>query len=356
MALWEKTPRRSVSQRAFLLRVMNSKSQSITDALSITRGVQAVPMRGCLYGPSGVGKSTFAKEAPNPLFLDFEKGSHHLEVDRIEPCDWDHVQTILKSLRNDKHEYQTLIIDTADWAEKLLSAWVCQKHNKDSIEDFGYGKGWTILGEYFSEFLSMLDGLRTRGMHVLFVAHSQIRKFEQPDQSGSYDRYELKLSKQCAPLLKEWCDMLLFCSYETKVVELDGKKKAVGGRERVLYTCHTAAWDAKNRHGFSEKLPFAFSSIASAFKKAAAKTEKAQSPAPVAPKADTGSILTQQLENIQTLWKQLSYGQNEMTKLFQWLEAESLEGAENWSDLNQEQASRAIGFLSKKASGKGGVM
>lgn len=315
--------------------------------LRIERGVQTVPVRGCLYGPSGVGKTTFANQCPKPLILDFERGSHHLAADRIEPQDWDHVSAILKALKNEDTGYQTLVIDTADWAEKLLATWVCQKHRKDSIEDFGYGKGYTILGEYFSQFLASLDELRSsKSMHVFFIAHSQIRKFEQPDQSGSYDRYELKLSKQCAPLLKEWCDMLLFAAYETKVVELDGKKKAVGGRERVMYSSHTAAWDAKNRHGFVEKLPFAFASIAGAFQGQATVSAK-----PVAPAKSSPAATEQQLKNIQTLWQQLGYGQTQMAKLFQWLGADALDGAESWQDLSQEQAARAIGFLAKKVEG-----
>lgn len=335
---------------------MNSKDRPLTDALGIKSGVLDVPNRACVYGSSGVGKSTLASHSSKPLFLDFEKGSQLLNVDRIEPKDWDHVQQILNSLARDSHDYQTLVIDTADWAEKLLISWVCQKHNKDSIEDFGYGKGWTILGEYFSEFLAKLDTLRDCGMNILFVAHSHIRKFEQPDQTGSYDRYELKLSKQCSPLLKEWCDMLLFATYETKVVELDGKKKAVGGRERVLYTNHTAAWDAKNRHGLKDKLPFDFESIAASFKAGKPSKTKAAPTKVQAPSSqpDPAGVQPQQLENIQRLWTRLGYGQSEMTKLFKWLEAEALEGVENWSDLTQEQAARAIGFLSKKASEQGG--
>lgn len=317
--------------------------------LGVERGVQTVPVRGCLYGPSGVGKTTFANQCPNSLILDFERGSHHLVADRIELRDWEHVIITLNTLKTEKHGYRTLVIDTADWAEKLLAAWVCQKHHKDSIEDFGYGKGYTILGEYFSQFLEQLDGLRAKGMHVFFVAHSQIRKFEQPEAAGAYDRYELKLSKQCAPLLKEWCDMLLFASYETKVVELDGKKKAVGGRERVLYTSHTVVWDAKNRHGFAEKLPFAFASIARAFGAAVQKEEKRQdSDEQLKPSSE--GVTDIQLENIQTLWKKLGYGDEQMGKLFRWLGAVAIAGEECWRDLTQEQAARAIGFLSKKAS------
>lgn len=68
-----------------------------------------------------------------------------------------------------------------------------------------------------------------------------------------------------APLLREWCDMLLFANYKT-VVEKAGsapnaKNKASGGR-RVLYTSHHPCWDAKNRFGLPEELPFEYASIA----------------------------------------------------------------------------------------------
>jgi hypothetical protein len=307
--------------------------------LRIQSGVQVVPVRGCIYGPSGVGKTTLASAAPASLFLDFEKGSHHLPVDRIEPANWAQVIATVRALRDEPHSYQTLVIDTADWAEKLLGADICRKHQKESIEDFGYGKGYTIVAEAFSGFLGQLDELRAHGMHILFVAHSQIRKFEQPDQTGSFDRYELKLGKQIAPLLKEWCDMLLFCSYETKVVELDGKKKGIGGRERLLYSCHTAAWDAKNRHGFPERLPFGFASIASAF---SAKTPRAEPPQPTVPP----------MERLQELWKQLGYGQEEMTKLFAWLEADAIPGEESWKNLTSEQMAKAITLLARKLGEK----
>ena len=224
---------------------------------------------------------------------------------------------------------------------------------RDGIEDFGYGKGYTYLAEEFSRFLQSLEGLRESGMHLVMVAHSTIRKFEQPDAAGAYDRYELKLSKQCAPLLKEWCDLLLFVNYFTKVTEKDGKQKAVGGKERRIYTSHCAAFDAKNRHDLEDVLPMAFESLAHVIPATTEKPGKAKSaktpPAEPALPAEPGKPVTeQQLKNIATLWKQLGYGQAEMTKLFQWLEAEALDGAETWQDLNQEQAARAIAFLCKK--------
>ena len=69
------------------------------------------------------------------------------------------------------------------------------------------------------------------------------------------------------PLLKEWSDILLFANYKVYVVNVDnqgaakGKNKAQGGK-RVMYTSHTPWWDAKNRHGLADELPFEYLAIA----------------------------------------------------------------------------------------------
>ena len=235
--------------------------------LQILTGRIARPQKAVIFGPEGIGKSTLAAQFPAPVFLDTEGGTHHLDVARLPaPKTWDDVTKAVAALAAEAHDFKTLVIDTADWLEKLLVDHVCKQANKLSIEDFGYGKGYVVLAEEFTKFLASLEPLLRRGMHVLLLAHTRIVKFEQPDAAGAYDRYELKLSKQVGPLVKEWCDVLLFGNYFTKVAESDsGRLRGVGGRERKLYTTHTAAWDAKNRHGFNEMLNFEFAAIASAF-------------------------------------------------------------------------------------------
>jgi hypothetical protein len=236
-------------------------------ASTIHRGPLARAQKTVIYGPEGIGKTTLAAQFPSPVFLDTEGGTHHLDVARFPaPKTWDDVTKTITLLASEPHEFKTLVIDTADWLEKLLIEDVCRRANKTSIEDFGYGKGYVVLAEEVTKFLASLNALLTRGMHIVLLAHCRIAKFEQPDAAGAYDRYELKLTKQVAPLVKEWCDMLLFGNYFTKVAENDsGRKRGVGGRERKLYTTHTAAWDAKNRHGFDENLPFAFDAVARVF-------------------------------------------------------------------------------------------
>lgn len=323
-----------------------------TTGLPLIRGKVSKPQRVVIYGPEGIGKSTLSAAFPEPVFLDTEGGTIHLNVTRFpKPETWEDVQSFISQLSQTKHDFKTLVVDTVDWLERLLVEHICRKSHKDGIEDFGYGKGYTYLAEEFTRFLQSLEALRESGMNLVMVAHSTIRKFEQPDAAGAYDRYELKLSKQCAPLLKEWCDLLLFVNYFTKVTEKDGKQKAVGGKERRIYTSHCAAFDAKNRHELDDVLPMAFESIAHVIPATVSKTEKVQpAKTPPAKPADSGKPVTaQQIENIQSLWKRLNYGPEQMTKLFAWLDAEALEGAEHWNDLTMDQAARAIGFLSKKA-------
>ena len=160
---------------------------------------------------------------------------------------------------------QTLVIDTADWAEMLCIVQICDKNHKGSIEEFGYGEGYTYVQEEFWAPPNLLEEVVKTGVNVVLTAHAKIRKFEQPDELGAYDRWEMKLTKQTAPMVKEWADMVLFCNYKTFAVNVDygqkkGKNKAQGGK-RVMYTTHHSCWDAKNRYGLADEVPFEYDSI-----------------------------------------------------------------------------------------------
>lgn len=233
---------------------------------SVTTGVQAAPVKTVLYGPEGIGKSTFASHFPDPVFIDTEGGTKRLNVARLpQPTSWAMLLDEVAEVRKGSVPCGTLVIDTADWAERLCIQAVCARAKVNGIEDFGYGKGYTYVKEEFAKLLDALEEVLNAGHNVVVLAHAAITKFEQPDAAGSYDRWTMKTTKQTEPILREWCDMLLFANYKT-VVEKAGsspnaKNKASGGR-RVMYTTHHPCWDAKNRFGLPEEVPFEYASIA----------------------------------------------------------------------------------------------
>ena len=179
--------------------------------LNISGGVIARPQKVVIYGAEGVGKTTLAAAFPEPLFIDTEGGTSHLNVRRIDkPQSWEELLADIDEVADTRGLCKTLVVDTADWAEQLAINHLLKTYKKAGIEDFGYGKGYVYLAEEFSRMLYALDGCIEAGIHVVITAHAKMRKFEQPDEMGAYDRWEMKLSKNSAPLIKEWADLLLF--------------------------------------------------------------------------------------------------------------------------------------------------
>ena len=249
--------------------------------MKITKGKQARAQRVVIYGVESVGKSTFAAQFPKPLFLDIEQGTSHLDVDRCDINSWKQLTDSLSEAK--ATDYQTIVIDSADWAERLCVEDLLATSKKTSIEDFGFGKGWVMVAERMSRMLASIDTLIDAGKNVVLIAHSKIVRFEAPDALAAYDRYELKLSKQSSPLLKEFADELWFLRFKTKVSTTDtGRGKGIGGKERILLTTHSAAYDAKTRSGLAEELPLEWASVSHLFPIAKASPAPAKALPPVA--------------------------------------------------------------------------
>ncbi len=233
--------------------------------LNIMSGRIAKPQKVVIYGPEGIGKTTLAAQFPDPVFIDTEGSTYHMDVKRTpKPQSWQELLSQVDQISRSPGICKTLVLDTADWAEMICAKSVVDRYQKKSIEDFGYGKGYTYLQEEFGKLLNGLTEVINAGMNVVTTAHAKMRKFEQPDEMGAYDRWEMKLSKQVAPMVKEWADMVLFANYKTYVVATDdkGKKHKAQGGSRVIYTSHHPCWDAKNRHGLPNEIPMDYSAIA----------------------------------------------------------------------------------------------
>lgn len=228
---------------------------------AVTRGKQKEPVTVLLYGVEGVGKSTFGADAPMSIFIDGEKSTSELNVARFPtPENWIDVREAVHTLIADKHDYQTLVVDTLDWIEPLIWDHICKRDNQSSIEAYGYGKGYAAALDEWRIFLADLEKLRAaKRMNIVLLAHAWIRPFKNPE-GDDYDRYEMKLNSKAGGLLKEWPSSVLFANFET-VAAKDPKTKRVRGvttGARWIYTTRCGAYDAKNRYSLPERLPLSW--------------------------------------------------------------------------------------------------
>ncbi len=228
----------------------------------VKRGVVSKPLRGLVYGVEGVGKTTFAAGAPNPIFLGNEDGLGRLGCARFDTVrKWQDVKSNVRLLLNEEHEYQTLVVDTIDHLESLVWAYTCAAGGKSSIEDFGYAKGYVAAMEEWRLFARDLEALRDKGMASIILAHCKVAKTKNPD-GIDYDRYEIPLYRSnnvdTPGFFKQWADYVLFATFKTFVTsdKKGDKPKAFGGEQRIAHTSHGAVWDAKNRLGLPKEISF----------------------------------------------------------------------------------------------------
>ena len=249
--------------------------------MEISKGKEKGAVKFMFYAPEGFGKSTFASECPEPLFIDVEGGTKQLDVRRFnEKMDWDNILNAVQYVIDNPDCCKTLVLDTVDWAEQDCINKLNKEHKTENILTLDYGKGSLYVVAEFQKLIDLLDKVIEKGINVVLLAHAQMRKFEQPEEMGAYDRWELKLqSKQVKSKVKEWADILIFGNYKTLVYTDDKtkSKKAQGG-ERVLYTEHHPCWDAKNRHGLKRELPFKYSEFKAIFENAPDKKEPEKKP------------------------------------------------------------------------------
>ena len=240
---------------------------------SVTKGGKASPPRTLLYGVDGIGKSTFAAEAPAAIFVPTEDGATRIQVPQFPLCEsWADLFSALRSLCIEEHEYKTVVLDSADWAQALAQQHVIDEEYDGDVEKFdAYGRGYKSLMREWIKLLQALDYAHKRkGMEVILIAHAVVRPFRNPT-GDDYDRYESNLlSSQNTSLwakTKEWCDLVLFATYDVVVntpekAPPDRPKKGKGVMKRgddsrVCHAAPAAAWDAKVRAGWSlpEKFP-----------------------------------------------------------------------------------------------------
>lgn len=229
--------------------------------LQVSKGVKREPPRIVIHGAPGIGKSTFASRAPNPVFIDLEHGTLQMDVSRVDGIEtWEHLLAAVRALATEEHSYQTLVVDTLDRAEWLCWQHICQAEKVSGIEKVGkgFGKGYTAAYEAFRGLAAALETLRIkRGMSIIIIAHSKVEKAPNA-QAEEYERWTLKVHRQVAGLFYEMFDAILFAKLDVFTRKTESGRTKGFGDARVFQTQEAPAWVAKNRYGMPAQIPLSW--------------------------------------------------------------------------------------------------
>jgi hypothetical protein len=252
-----------------------------------------LPPRVVLYGTSGIGKTTFGSMAPNPVFIPTEDGAAAVSVPTFPLIrSWKNAEgtglvDAFNVLATGEHNFQTVVLDSADWTENVLKEQVAKDYGLENFDTsngkLAYGRGARAVEEYWRKICDSFTYLRdSRNMGVIILAHSQVKRFDDPT-TEAYDRYILDLGKDSAAVITEWADIVLFANTQTAVVEekvgINGvKKRGVGPAERFMFTAEMPAFKAKCRWAIPPKLPLSYAVLATELERAKAALYAARNP------------------------------------------------------------------------------
>lgn len=252
---------------------MEAATQKRPGLADVIKGRIVAPVRVLMTGTDGVGKTTFAADAPDPIFVGKESGTKELSTNRWpEVHSWPDVLHAVDVLTKEGHDFKTLAIDSLDWIEPLCWAHVCATKrdragkSHDTIEGFGFGAGYVLALDVWRDLLARLDALQTkRKMNVILIGHTLIKTFKNPE-GDDFERYQLKLHDKSGALLREWADAVLFANYETLTHQKDQRSqvKGVSTGARIMHTERRAAFDAKNRYGLPDSMALSWQAFAEA--------------------------------------------------------------------------------------------
>jgi hypothetical protein len=254
----------------------------------VSTSVVPTPDMIFLYGVHGIGKTSFASQFDNPVFLLTEDPG--FDKLGIQPAhfpmlkSWNELLAALNLLATQPHQYQTVVLDTIDGAVDLAEQWIIETEKSFAglrAEYENYGRGYKFLAAQMKEkFIPALQAIKARGVSVVLLGHSQVVVFQNPE-GKDWDRYQPKLPDGAKTsinrVISEKVDMVLFANLQV-VVNTDGKGS---GNRRVLHTTNSPAWDAKQRHGLPPTIEFSYQAFSAALQVAKASKATPVCPAPI---------------------------------------------------------------------------
>lgn len=223
--------------------------------MKITKGIVKKPPKVLIWGPPGVGKSTFASKAPEVFFITAEDRTGHLDISRGQVESWEDLIKASEEFVSSK-KYKTLVFDTVDALESLLFEHLAKQHGKRSHEDIGggYFKYRTFALQEWRRFINILENACVQGIQTILLAHAHIKTYT-PPEGNPYERWVLKLDQRCGEFLIEQMDVVGAAEFHHATREtIPGKSKAITTGERSLKFKYNPAYPSKQGIDFPDKM------------------------------------------------------------------------------------------------------
>jgi hypothetical protein len=187
-----------------------------------------------LYGVPKIGKSSFAGQFTDALFISTEEGLNHLEVYESPVKCWDDFLKVVREIEAGRNGFKTVVIDTLDNLYMFCKSYIYGVHNINHESDLDWGRGWDEIEAEFRRQITRLSQIKQLGK--IFVSHSELKEIkvkgkDQPDIQVTHT-----LPKRARKTISGMADMILY-------METDGE-----GR-RVIRTKPTTEYEAGDRTG-----------------------------------------------------------------------------------------------------------
>ena len=187
----------------------------------------------------------FAAGAPDPFFLDVNRGSLSYDVKRVVPESWSETMEWISAVETGQVKCKTLVIDSISDLEHMGHTEFFQNTTIDKW-DGGYGRGESYALMRWRELVNALERVWKTGKAIVLVGHMQVKRFEDPSGPG-YERYEVAARSKLAGLLRQNVDYVLFANLEVAQQKVGGETKFVTSGVRWVHTQRCPAFDAKAR-------------------------------------------------------------------------------------------------------------
>lgn len=179
-----------------------------------------------LYGEPGVGKSVFANDAPNRLFITTDGNYEFLEEfgakpeDHIQVHSWGEAKKVINDIVSGKYDkYDTFVVDLLEDLFKWCEYEYCKKNGYEHVSDVGFAKGYDITR---NEFFIEIGRLLSLEKNVILLMHGIT--YTTKDRRGiEHTRYapSNRLPDKVLDQIEGRLRMLLRCYL--KAEEIDGK-------------------------------------------------------------------------------------------------------------------------------------